>query len=522
MNKLNMLITGNDILENQSLTVFLSIVCVFIMLFVIFFLFYRYLKESKRYKAELKSYIEGILTKREIYAAITSYINKLPDNEFSLIGIDIDRFREVNEALGKDEADKLLRMMIYKIQEIVPKRVDIARIDVDQFLVFIKGEYELQDAIDLAKKILYIISTPFKIYSGTQVELTASVGIVRYPYHGTTLRQLLDSIDIAIYQVKRDGGNKYAVYSPEASKELSQNLEYYREIKDGIKNKEFTLYYQPIIDCKNKNVFAFEGLLRWNHPKLGVLSPNKFINIMEQSGDISWIGEMGIEQIMKEVQELEKAGYNDVIFTLNLSAKQLIDAELPAKISKLLKQYRIEPNRIAFEFGEFTLYDRQEVMRKNMKALKDIGFKIAVNGVGLDFNGIKKLEEMKIDIVKLAKEYMKQDIDDDLFKNKYISLLTNYAEKNNISIVAEGIEDIENLEYAQSLGVNIIQGYNFSSAIEESQVIPYIERKDYLNKMSLKEDEDDGYSTVVSETETIELINPETTENNTNNENETK
>ena len=293
----------------------------------------------------------------------------------------------------------------------------------------------------------------------------------------------MESLDIAIYTCKREGGNQCRVYAPESATEESTNLEYYKEIKQGIKNKEFTLYYQPQVDCVNKKLFGFEGLLRWNHPKHGVLSPFKFITILEQSGDIKWVGEWGLESLIRTLQEVQKAfpGENQV-FSMNLSPKQLLSPSLAIEFQKIVRKYKINPASISLEIEEFAIFDKHDVIKKNLKDLKAVGFKISVDGFGLDFNGIKKLEELQIDIVKLDKQYMDPDTDMEL-KQRFISLLIEFAAKNNITIVAEGIEDLEDLSYARKLGINVIQGYNFSKPMAAEEVIKYVRNQEFLNHM---------------------------------------
>lgn len=472
-----------EIIENNSLVMFLSIVIPIACVVGGYFVYRSVLRERKRYREEVANYIEGILNKREISTSISSYITRSEDAVFSLIAFDLDKFTTIIENFGREEADNIIKDLAYKIMEILPKRVEIGRTDVDEFLIFVKGEYDRDAVMAMAKKLLLLTNEPMKIFDDSTINLTASISICYYPLHGNNLKDLQESLDIAMYIIKRDGGNQIKVYNKKFGEVESGNMQYYKQIKDGIKNSEFTLYYQPMINCETKKIFGVEGLLRWNHPELGVLSPFKFINIMEQSGDIKWVGEWGLECLIKEYIELKKISNGDsLIVSLNLSPKQLSDPMLPVEFQKLVKKYRINPKDITLEIAEFTIYDKHDVIKKNITDLKDLGFSIAVDGFGLDFNGIKRLEELKIDIVKLDKEYLDPETDAQL-KQKFLGLLIDFAKQNNITIVAEGIEDIQALQVALGLGVQIVQGYNFAKPMSAEELTKYVESNDWLTHM---------------------------------------
>lgn len=471
-----------SVTENQSLTIFLAIIIPILVIGAGYFVFRSVIKENKRYKEEVVNYIEGVQNKKEINTSISSYITRqsLP---FSLIMVDIDKFSDIIENFGRDEANKIIKNMALHILDILPKRVEMARIDTDKFLIFMKSEYSKEEALALTRKILSIIIEPITIFGDNTINVTASLSVCLYPNHGNTLKQLMESLDIAMYICKRNGGNQYLLYTEETGAHESENLEYYKQIKKGIKNKEFTLYYQPIINCKTKEFYGFEGLLRWNHPELGLLSPYKFISIMEQSGDIKWVGEWGLESLIKEYLEVKRQGFiTNFVCTMNLSPKQLSDASLAIEFQKIIRKYRVNASSIVLEIEEFALFDKHDTIKKNIKDLKELGFKIAVDGFGLDFNGIKRLEEMQVDIVKLDKEYMDPDTDSTL-KQQFTNLLIDFASTRNITIIAEGVEDVEVLNSIRNQGIDIVQGYNFSKPLEAKDLEEYIKSNDWVAHM---------------------------------------
>ncbi|MFA7588933.1 MAG: GGDEF domain-containing phosphodiesterase, partial [Acholeplasmataceae bacterium] len=303
---------------------------------------------------------------------------------------------------------------------------------------------------------------------------TASIAVVFYPMHGETLKELLKSMQIALYLIKKNGGNAVRIYSNDMG-EHGEHIEYYYQIKHAIQHKEFQLYYQPIIDVKNKDIYGVETLIRWNHPEHGLLAPNQFLGVMEQSGDIHWIGLWGLETLIKTHQELDQTFPSKRIYlTLNLSPKQLINDLLPSDFQKILKKYRMNPEFIVLEIIEFALFEKETTIFKNLKKLKDMGFKIAIDGFGLDYQTLSKVDKLDIDIIKLDNEFLQAE---EYMKGKFASLLVEYAEKNQYDIICESIEDSEMLNQAISYDVKYLQGFYLAKPMSSEALKGYIGTK---------------------------------------------
>ena len=490
--------------ENISLQTFLAIMVSIVVIGLLVLVIRSVLIESKKYKLEMESFIDGLETKREIYANISTYMNRSNNQEFSLVQIDIDKYTEFVETFGKDDAERITKNLALHILDALPNRVELSRTGLDRFLVFLKGEYDQKVVTQIALKLLDIVREPIKLFGETTINLTASIAIVYYPTHGNNLKQLEESLDIGNYVCKKNGGNQVKVYNSEQGSEESANMQYYKQIKAGIDNKEFALYYQPIVNSETNTVYAIEGLMRWNHPELGLLSPYKFINIMEQTGDIKWVGEWGLEQLLKEYLSTKKLSFQheEYRFSLNLSPKQLSDANLSQSFSKLLKKYKVNANEIILEISEFTIFDKHDVITKNIANLKEMGFKIAVDGYGLDINGIKRIEELGIEIVKLDKENM--DPENDAFlKRKFISMLVEVADKANrdLVIIAEGVENPQAVKYANDLGIKILQGYNYAKPMSADELEKYLKKKEFIKSNQIVDEPTPEVTTPAEEVE---------------------
>ena len=486
---------------NPSLAVFLSILCLLATCGIGYLLFRLVRKEMKRYRDEVANFIDGVETKNEITAEVNAYISKSKTTEFSLLLIDIDKFRDIIENFGQIEAQRVVKNLVDKIIKTLPLRMSIGRLKDDQFVIFGRGDYSREEMVRLAKKLLEVVNEPVKIYDESSLNLSCSIGMCYYPAHGQNFKQLNESLEIACYVCKRSGGNQFRIYSPEVNKDEGANMEYYYQIKEGIKNKEFNMYYQPIINGSNQDIFAIEGLLRWNHPTLGVLSPFKFISIMEQTGDINWVGLWGLETIVKKHVELKKKFNKEFRMSLNLSPKQLSNINLPQEFQKILKKYRVSATHFILEIEEFTIFERLDTVQNNLKKLSDLGFSIAVDGIGLDYKALKKLEEHSIDIVKIDRDFL--NVDDKNIKEKFIEILVDFSKHQSCTIVSEGIEDYYYLDRAKELSLYIYQGYLFSKPISNDEIDKFLEDKEYINTLNNRPKLDDIVLEDVIPTEVI-------------------
>ena len=466
--------------NNPGLAVFISVLAILATGAIGYLLFRIEKKERRRYREEVANFIEGVSNKREITAEVNSYIAKASTKEFAMLYIDIDKYSRVIETIGKEEANNIVKAIAAKIISILPVRVSIGRMEQDRFVVFVKTEFTRDDTVKLARQILEVINQPLKLYGDATFQVTASIGICFYPQHGRSFKQMMESLELACYQAKKDGGNKYRIYTHENNE--SQNLEYYNQIKEGIRSHQFDLFFQPMIDGSKEDIYAIEGLLRWNHPELGVLSPHKFITIMEQTGDINWVGLWGLETLIKEWFRLKKKYNREFKMSLNLSPKQLTSKTLAMDFQKLVKKYHISPKLVILEIEEFAIFDRQEQIKENLSQLKDLGFDIAVDGFGLDYKALKQLEQSSINVLKLDREYLSGASDASL-KEKFIEILVDFSKNHNLTLVCEGVEDFNYLTRAKSMGCELYQGYYFAKPMDRESLDNFITGQDWKEKL---------------------------------------
>ncbi|MDL2292827.1 GGDEF domain-containing phosphodiesterase [Acholeplasma sp. OttesenSCG-928-E16] len=462
----------------EALQIVLTIVSVIVVGGLSFLLWRSIVKESRRNKEEKKLRLEGILTIPEFTSFVSAYITKV-NSPFSLLYIDVDSFLEVGEAFGEDESYHTLEVLAKRIRQASPQNAKIGRFDTDTFVVFLNKDYDRLQILSLTNKIKEAISEPITIFEDTEISLTASIGIGFYPIHGETLKDLLKSLKLVNYTIKQNGGNAIKIYSAEdESEDLTSHMEYYYQIRSAIEQKQFQLYFQPIIDIENKKAYGVESLLRWNHPEHGVLAPNRFINIMEQSGDIYWVGLWGLETLIQAYYDFAKIE-PDIKVSFNLSPKQLVNSNIAKDFSKIIKKYRINASNIILEISQFGLFDRQLEVMDNLIQLKELGFSIAIDGFGFDFNNLTKVGNLKLDILKLDKNFLTEE--DTQAKTRFMEALVDIADENQMTVISEEIGEVELYEKALSYRIRIMQGYYLCRPKPKDEIELYLTKKEYLD-----------------------------------------
>ncbi len=466
---------------NGPTTIVLVIVITAVIVSLAILLYRSARKEKNRYKEEKAITIEGLLSKSAITSQITSYLSKTSsDSNFSLLLLEIQDFDSVIDAFGKKEAERTLEKAIYRVIHSLPKRIQIASFGGTRFILFLKTDYDRFFAIELSKKIITLVNRPIKIFRDTSINFVSNIGIAFYPKHGTKFRQLVNSLDMSLYNAVKSGENKFMVFSQSFKTDSSDNVEYHFEIKEAIEKKEFIMQYQPIIDTQNQTIYGFEAFVRWQHPKHGMLSPVQFLNIMEQTGDISWIGSWGLETIIKESYDIARELPDlKLMFTINISPKQLMSDKIADEFGRLVKKYKMNTSRISLEIAEYSQYEKNSVIKANLSRLIKLGFPITINGFGLDYSTLADLETMEVDIIRLDKYFFDKE-NESFLKNRLTSVIVDFATKHERIVIAEGVESEGMLNMVKESGIKYVQGYIYSKPLFSQELLEYIKKQTWL------------------------------------------
>ncbi len=470
---------------DDGVAILLTFVALIVTIGVGFLIFLLIKRNIAREKEESEIIADDALSKRQMVDSINNYIKKVDKfGAFALIYVDLDGFGEFNEMFDTTTCDNMLKESALRILRVLPNKASLCRYQNDEFLIFVKDEDNKSRIERLANQIKEVLNQPFKVMVGDVVTMSASIGIASYPIAGEKFEDLYNNLLLTTYVSKRDGGNKYTNYYSSISQEETENMSFFLEVKNAIAHGEYVLYYQPIIDMRNNVIVGCECLMRWNHPTKGVLPPNTFLSVLEQSGDIKWVGGWGLDQMIKLQSTLQnKYAELPLTFSLNLSTKQLLDPYLANNFIERINKANAKPSNFMLEISDFMVLEKIPVIRTNIYKLRDFGFKIAVDGFELDGVSVQNIQRIPIDVIKLGRNFLKT-IENNYIKEKLLEIINKYALDNNKLVISEGVETAEVASYVLKHEVHVEQGYFFSKPISEEEFVDYIDQRKYKQMLN--------------------------------------
>ena len=427
------------------------------------FLFFRIRRERTRYISnKLKS---GSLDKKSFDEFLKKcFASAGKTTRFTVFYIEINDAKPLLESFGERQYYSALATLEDRFFKLFPRGVRVCNYDVDSIMVYTEADMDKKAISDLATFCLMESHKSIGMVSHVKLELDVNIGVCSYSAFSADYGTFRQNLDVALAASKRNGLNRFTIYSSELMAHDSEEYKYYQEIKQAIEDSEFTLYYQPIYDLQQNRPIAFETLLRWNHKTLGVLSPAKFLSIMEQSGDINWVGVWAFEQMLAAFNRYKEKNHNDILFTMNLSPKQLMNPKLVEDLRRILKKYRVNANELCLEIVEFAMFDKVPQVADNIERLTQSGFKIAIDDFGLETSSLKMLENLQVHFVKLNKSFVEQSQDDFLIGG-VVNALVSYADSKNFRIVASGVEDDVTVAFLKERKIHCGQGYFFGKPL---------------------------------------------------------
>jgi EAL domain-containing protein (putative c-di-GMP-specific phosphodiesterase class I)/GGDEF domain-containing protein len=448
----------------SGVAIFLSILIVVIFVVAIFFLYRGIKRERHRYIGE-KLKINDL--DRAGYENMLDHKFRSANKHthFSVMYIELQDAKGMKNAFGEKQYGDIIDTLSERFYNVFPKGTKICVLETDLIAAFIDEDLDKSSLSSLASFCLTEGCKPISLITKVKIEPDLNIGINSYNSFNTTVESFNQNLDYALAAAKRSGLNRYVIYSADLMDKESEEYKYYQEIKSAIEANEFTLYYQPIYNLVENTVCAYESLLRWNHHTLGVLAPNKFLQIMEQSGDINWVGIWAFEQLVSaRARYVEKNPESGVVFTINLSLKQLLNNELCDEFRRILKKHRAAASDFCIEISEGAMFDKRNVVVENVQKLHQCGFLIAIDDFGLEMSSLKMLENITVDWVKLDRAFVEQSKEDFLMGG-VVNTLVQFADKKRYKVIAEGIEDDVVLDYIKGVKIGYGQGYYFGKPL---------------------------------------------------------
>lgn len=374
---------------------------------------------------------------------------------FALLYIDLDYFKQINDSFGHGLGDLLLAVIANRLRRTMRQDDLIARIGGDEFVALLNDLHDPNDAALIASKIIHTLSEPITL-SGHHLLISASIGIATFPTHGTTAAELLQHADQALYRAKANGRNAYAFYSPDEEAETKHNLDVEQGLRHGLLEGQFRLHYQPIVDTQHGDTVAWEALLRWQHPTLGLLTPDAFLKLAEHSGLILPMGHWVIGQALEAVSQWQDAGI-DCRLSINLSDRELKQPRFADQLKQLLIKSKVSPHLLQLELREDALLKHAGQAGKLCNALAALGVDIWLDHFGSEYGAFGYLSRLPIKGVKINTNELNPQRD--AAHASYVQNLITLTRSMGKQVTANYVEDAHSADQLSSWGGNFLQGY---------------------------------------------------------------
>ena len=395
----------------------------------------------------------------------------------AVLFIDLDRFKIINDSLGHQIGDLLLIAIAQKLTSIVRETDTIARLGGDEFIALLEPIKQINDAIDIAERIIEELRLPFYLEE-RQVFTAASIGIVLSSKEYSQADDLLRDADIAMYRAKSQGKSRYEMFDQGMYNLALARHKLENELCHALDRQEFQVYYQPIISLENKQIVGFEALLRWQHPERGLISPAKYVPIAEEIGLIVPIGEWILHSACQQMAlwQTQISTASQLKMSVNLSVKQLQDPNLLEIVKKVLAQTGLEGKSLQLELTESMLMENLEVLTSLLWQLKAEGIELSIDDFGTGYSSLSYLHRLPIDNLKIDRSFI-SSIGKEKDDRNIVATIINLAHQMEMTTIAEGIESQEQLHSLQFLGCEKVQGYLFSRPVPLDQATALLLKK---------------------------------------------
>jgi len=405
------------------------------------------------------------------FMSLSKRINK----KLAFIFIDLDNFKMINDTFGHESGDELLREIANRLSKSIRKSDLVARIGGDEFIIVLNNIENKSQVENVVKKLQKVLKEPITL-SNKKVEITFSAGICMYPDDTEDINEIFQFADIAMYESKKLGKNKFSFINISLKKEINEMYQTVEELKNALKKEdELILYFQPKIDIVKNSVVGVEALIRWNHPKKGLLTPFHFIDYAEKGGIINLIDDYVLKTAIKTLKKWEKEeNLKKLSLALNISANKFNDPSFVDEIKNLINYYKIDPSKLEIEITETLSMKNINYTINTLNKIKNLNVHIAIDDFGTGYSSLNYIKELPFDVLKIDQSFIKDILrdKDDLLITKMIVEISKILNKIN---VAEGVENEEILKAVKQIGIRIIQGYYFSKPLPENELITFVE-----------------------------------------------
>lgn len=389
----------------------------------------------------------------------------------SLVGvmfIDLDRFKRVNDTLGHAIGDQLICEVAQRLRSTARAQDIVARLGGDEFVVVISDVNEVKQILHVVEKMLLAVATPCQL-GERELFSSCSIGISVFPNDGIDSGSLLKNADTAMYHAKNSGRNRFQLYNAAMNALAEERLQLETDLHHALERNEFVYHYQPQVSLETGRVLGVEALIRWNHPDKGLLSPDAFLDMLEETDEIINVGRRLMEMACRQTASWHIAGFNDLEIAINLSSKEFWHPELIPSIQFALAESSLPPGALQFELTESIFMEDVDAAVRRILELKALGVSVAVDDFGTGYSSLAHLKRFPVDVLKIDRYFIKE-IEHDPVNKAMVSAILTLSKDLNLKNVAEGIETQAQLECLRKMGCPIVQGYLISQPVPARQI----------------------------------------------------
>ncbi|MEI6299894.1 MAG: EAL domain-containing protein [Betaproteobacteria bacterium] len=391
-----------------------------------------------------------------------------------LLYIDLDRFMRINDSFGYSTGDGLIRQVAARLQACMSRTDLVSRIGQDEFAVFASHIDDPTAVAALAERVMQRFSPAF-VQNAQEFFITVSIGVSLNPQHGADAQTLLKNAESAMFAVKKQGRNQFQLYKQELNHTSSQRLRLENDLRHAIQRNQLFLAYQPIIDMKRRRIVSAEALIRWRHPELGIIPPDSFIPLADETGLIHSIGEWVARKACEQLRVWQDLGHDGLSVAVNVSAAQFKQDGLVAGIEHILRETGIDAHHLELEITETVAMQSADATIQTLRRFKNMGIGISIDDFGTGYSSLSYLKRFPIDTLKIDRSFVR-DISVDSDDAAIVQAINSLGKTLKLRLVAEGVETREQFDYLCQQGCDRMQGYYFSKPVDAAEFLVLLER----------------------------------------------
>ncbi|WP_292432902.1 EAL domain-containing protein [Methylobacter sp.] len=439
----------------------------------------RDISERKRFEAELQHQathdtLTGLPNRILLMDRLSAEVERArhANNSVAVLFLDIDNFKRINDSMGHTIGDALLQHIADRLKAALRPNDTIARHGGDEFAVIAGDLPRSENVLAVLRKIYSAFERPMSL-GAQEAYITFCTGIAIYPNDGADVEELLRNAGTAMYRAVIAGHNQYRFYAPEMNARSHELLTLETDLRLAFKRNEFVAYYQPQVELSTGRIIAMEGLIRWQHPQRGLISPGDFVSMLEESGLIMPVGEWMLSQACAEYKEM---GLHNMRISVNVSASQFNDPGLLRKISRIMKQENMPSNALELEVTENIVMQDPAAAADTLKKLRTLGVRIAIDDFGTGYSSLSYLKRFPLDALKIDQSFVR-DLTHDTNDAAIVEASITLGKKLGLEVVAEGVETKEQFEFLRAHGCDLAQGYYVSRPLSKIELIDLLQEE---------------------------------------------